>query len=101
MAVFFIASYDVLDFGKYNAYAQQAGALAVKHGGKPLVVAPDATKLEGEPNQMNIVIQFPNQEAAMGWYNDPDYQPLKQLRWEVTENGNAFLANRFVPPSAG
>ena len=27
-----------------------------------------------------VVIEFPDRVAAQAWYDDPDYQPLKELR---------------------
>ena len=39
-------------------------------------------RLEGEPviKTGMVVIEFPSRVAAQAWYDDPDYQPLKELR---------------------
>ena len=59
----------------------------------------DATTLEGQGRGVNVVLRFESEEAAMNWYNDPDYGPVKQIRLDTTSNGTAVLAKQFVPPS--
>jgi len=44
------------------------------------------------------VLKFASEEAAMDWYNDPDYQAPLKLRLDSTGNGIALLASGFVPP---
>jgi uncharacterized protein (DUF1330 family) len=48
---------------------------------------------------VNVVLKFESEEAAMNWYNDPDYAPVKKIRLDSTENGTAILAKQFVMPS--
>ena len=55
--------------------------------------------IEGQSRGVNVVLKFESEETAMNWYNDPDYQPVKKVRVDATENGTVLLANEFVPPS--
>ena len=48
---------------------------------------------------MNVVLRFESEEAAMAWYNDPDYGPVKKIRVDSSANGTVVLAKQFVPPS--
>ena len=45
---------------------------------------------------MNAVIRFPSREAALGLYNDPDYQEAKRIRQESTANVSMVLAEEFT-----
>ena len=45
-----------------------------------------------------VVLRFPSEEAVRGFVNDPEYQPVKELRNEVTTNANAVLAPEFQMP---
>jgi uncharacterized protein (DUF1330 family) len=44
---------------------------------------------------MNAIIKFPSKEAALGLYNDPDYQEAKRIRQKSTANGSMVLAEEF------
>lgn len=37
---------------------------------------------EWEPQRL-VVVRFPNQLALNTFWDDPEYQPLKQLRWRA------------------
>ena len=78
-----IGIYNIWDSGWRDEYRQKTVDLVAKHGGR-FLVRPDCRvrKLEGEPviKTGMVVIEFPDSGAAQAWYDDPDYQPLKQLR---------------------
>ena len=59
----------------------------------------EATTIEGKGRGVNVVLKFESEAAAMKWYNDPDYEPVKKIRLDSTTNGTAVLAKQFVPPS--
>ena len=46
---------------------------------------------------MNAIIRFPSREAALGLYNDPDYQEAKQMRHQSTSNITMVLVEEFAP----
>jgi uncharacterized protein (DUF1330 family) len=62
-------------------YAQFAIHILMKHGGQMIAGTPTPTVKEGDWNgNWAAILQFPNMEAAEGWYNDEEYQPYKNLR---------------------
>ena len=70
-----------------------------KHNAEILVASYDAEELEGEARGVNVVLRVESEEAAMAWYNDPDYGPVKKIRGDSSANGTVVLAKQFVPPS--
>jgi hypothetical protein len=44
---------------------------------------------------MNAIIRFPSKEAALGLYNDPDYQEAKRIRQDSTTNISMVLAHEI------
>jgi uncharacterized protein (DUF1330 family) len=62
-------------------YMTEAPTTVYAFGGKYLVRGNDVQALEGvwEHDRM-VVVEFPNKEAALGWYNSPEYAPLRALR---------------------
>jgi uncharacterized protein (DUF1330 family) len=43
------------------------------------------------------VIRFADTEAAWGFLNDPDYQPVKEIRFSATSRGQMVVAPEFTP----
>ncbi len=99
MSAYIIVSYDVADQAAYEAYVPGVIPILAKHGAEVLVADSDAQSLEGQASQINVVIRFDSEEAAMAWYNDPEYAPVRQIRLDATKNGVAMLAKEFVMPS--
>ncbi len=54
---------------------------------------------EGDPPNSTVVIRFADTDAVWGFLNDPDYQPLKELRLNVTSRGQMVVAPEFTAPS--
>ena len=99
MAVYFIVSYDITDPEAYEDYPPSVVPLLEKHGAEILVADREARSIEGEPRGVSVVLRFETEEAAMNWYNDPQYGPVKQLRLDTTANTTAHLAKEFVMPA--
>jgi len=57
----------------------------VVHGGRP-------TMLEGTSPGTLIVIEFPDQDLAEGWYRSPAYQAILALRTDNSES-TVFLVD--------
>ncbi len=98
MSVYIIASYDIEDPEGYEGYVPGVLPLLEKHGAEILVADYDAKTIEGQGRGVNVVLKFESNEAAMNWYNDSDYGPIKDIRLNSTENGTLILAKHFVPP---
>jgi uncharacterized protein (DUF1330 family) len=44
---------------------------------------------------MNAISKFPSKAAALGLYNDPDYQEAKRIRQASTRNVSMVLVEEF------
>jgi uncharacterized protein (DUF1330 family) len=73
-------------------------ALLPKYGGQLLASDTSAYVVEGRARTMNAIIRFPSREAALGLYNDPDYQEAKRIRHESTANCTMLLVEELTRP---
>ena len=99
MAVFYIGSYDVIDPNEFQKYPPVVLALVPKYGGVVLASDTSAVLVEGSARTMNAIIRFPSKEAALGLYNDPDYQEAKRIRQASTRNVSMILVEEFKHPA--
>ena len=99
MSAYIIASYDIVDEKGYEGYVPGVGPLLGKHGAEVLVADYSAQALEGDKRSAYVVLRFASEEAALAWYNDPDYVEVRKLRVDSSANTNLALAHEFVPPS--
>ena len=95
MAVFYIGTYDIVDPKEFQKYPPLVLALLPKYGGEVMASDTNAFLVEGTKRTMNAVIKFPSKEAALGLYNDPDYQEAKRIRQSATANVSMVLAEEF------
>ena len=100
MSAFIIASYDIVDSKGYEGYVPGVVPLLQKHGAEILVAEYDAQLLEGEKRSVYVVLRFESEKAALNWYNDPAYEPVRKIRLGSCNNNNLVLAKQFVPPSS-
>ena len=98
MPAFILASYDIVDPVAYQAYLLGVIPLLQKHGAEVLVADPEGQALEGGSNRHHIVLKFESEEAAKAWYDDPEYQPVKKIRFAATENSSLVLTTQWAPP---
>jgi uncharacterized protein (DUF1330 family) len=82
MAVYVIVNIDVKDAHAYEKFKGEAPALIRKHGAEYLVRGGNSKVLEGDwrPSRL-ILFRFPDQQSVDALFSDPEYQPLKELRW--------------------
>ncbi len=68
-------------------YAPAAARAAEAYGGKYLVRGPIVAQLEGEDRtgQSAIVMEFPDRETALAFYNSPEYSAAKKLREGIAD----------------
>jgi uncharacterized protein (DUF1330 family) len=98
MPVYILAIYDIVDARAYEPYVPGVVPLLQKHGAEILVAEYDAKMLEGDTGSTYVVLRFESEAAAMAWYNDPAYEPVKKIRLASSRNGKVALAMQFVPP---
>jgi uncharacterized protein (DUF1330 family) len=99
MSVYVIVSYDIEDPKQFEPYIPGVMPLLQKHGAEILVADFEAKTIEGQGRGVNVVLKFESEAAAMSWYDDPAYTPVKKIRLDSTANGTAVLAKQFVLPS--
>jgi uncharacterized protein (DUF1330 family) len=95
MAVFYIGSYGIVDPSEFQKYPPIVIALLPKYGGVLLASDTAALLVEGTTRTMNAIIRFPSKEAALGLYNDPDYQEAKRIRQASTRNVSMVLVEEY------
>ncbi|SFN85433.1 Uncharacterized conserved protein, DUF1330 family [Roseovarius lutimaris] len=76
MSAYIIARINVTDAEDYKNYAGQTVALAEKFGGKYLVKGGAQTQLEGNGPDRHVLIEFPDRETALEWYNSDAYRRI-------------------------
>lgn len=95
MAVYYIGTYDIENADEFQKYPPKVMALLPKYGGEVLASDTKAVSLEGQAKTMNAIIKFPSMEAALGMYNDPEYQEIRKIRINSTKDCTMVLVNEF------
>lgn len=99
MAVYYIGTYDIVDAKEFQKYPPVVLKLLPRYGGEVLASDTAALLVEGTARTMNAIIRFPSKEAALGLYNDPEYQEAKRIRQASTANVSMVLVDEFSPRS--
>jgi uncharacterized protein (DUF1330 family) len=99
MAAYLVLMQEVDDVDRYRSeYVPGVGPLLQKHGAQVLVAGFDAEVAEGDPPNNTVVIRFDDAAAVWGFLNDPDYQPVKEIRLGTTSRAQMVVAPEFTPP---
>ena len=93
MPVYYINTYDIINEEEYAKYGPPVMQLLQRYGAEVLASDRQAIPVEGTLKRMNALIKFPSEEAALQCYNDPEYQPLKAIRWGSTANCTMTLVH--------
>jgi uncharacterized protein (DUF1330 family) len=82
MAAYVIAVVtDAWDQDKLIEYRERNTGVVAEHGGRFVARGGTQEVLEGEWNPLRLVIiEFPDMEAARGWYESDAYATLRELR---------------------
>tara|TARA_B100000508_G_C11371478_1_gene233945 strand:- start:127 stop:438 length:312 start_codon:yes stop_codon:yes gene_type:complete len=80
--VYMVANFTVEDRDEYRKYEKGFFPILKRHGGEFFTYDDNAITVEGDsPREGRMVMaKFPNEAAALAWYNDPDYQALSEFR---------------------
>jgi uncharacterized protein (DUF1330 family) len=98
MAAYFIARYNVTNPEGFKAYGAAVGPTFAGHDMEVIVLDHAANAVEGTPPQNTVILKFPSKEAALAWYNSPEYQAIKHHRTDNSE-GDIALVEGFSPPT--
>ena len=82
MPAYVIASVtDAWDQAKLVEYRERNTDAVARHGGRFVARGGRHEILEGDYEPVRVVImEFPDLDAARGWYESDDYAPLRELR---------------------
>jgi uncharacterized protein (DUF1330 family) len=94
---YMIANYTVKDQAGFQKYMEEAGPLAPKFGGKIIVFNLNAEAVEGKPQSVMAIAEFPSVADAERFYNSPEYTAARKFRVASTE-GSVIITEGFVPP---
>jgi uncharacterized protein (DUF1330 family) len=101
MAAYYIGTYDIVDPNEFQKYPPIVLRLLPRYGGEVLASDTSGLLVEGAMRTMNAIIRFPSKDAALGLYNDPDYQEAKRIRQSSTRNVSMVLVEEFQAGRAG
>jgi uncharacterized protein (DUF1330 family) len=85
---YIVTNATITDRALLDEYVAAAGGLP-PHPVKVLVATNEATVLEGDAGERVVVLEFPTREAALAWYQSPEYQAILDKRLNSTKG---FLA---------
>ena len=97
MASYLVANFKITNLEGYKAYTAAVVKTILAHGGKILIAGPGSVAVEGSPDPITVVLEFPTREALQGWYDSAEYQEIIHLRSENTE-GSMVFADQFAMP---
>lgn len=81
MTAYLIADVDVKDSVLFEEYKREVPATEARYGGKYLGRGGLTKVLEGDwqPHRL-VIVEFPDMDSLMAWYNSPEYARLKAIR---------------------
>jgi len=81
MAAFAVAAFDINDRSWVREYLANTAALIQRHGGRYLARGSEHETVEGDHTpDVIVILEFPTMDALRGWYDDPEYAPLRDAR---------------------
>ena len=72
-------------------YASKVADTLKPFDGKFLVRTPEKLVKEGEETTLTVVIEFPNKDKALGWYNSDAHQQIVGHRRSNTDEKSTFV----------
>jgi uncharacterized protein (DUF1330 family) len=69
----------------FGAYMEAVPPTLEGHPVRPLALYGRIDTLEGPPLEGAVVVEFPDWETAMTWYNSPAYTEARAIRFKAGE----------------
>jgi len=94
---FMVAFVRVENQEEFNkVYLEKAVKIVNKHSGVTIAVADNPPSTEGNlPKGRLVILEFPSIELANSFYNDPEYQPLKKARMQISQSDSTLFEKGF------
>lgn len=98
---YIIANFAIDDADTYRKYEKGFFPILKRHGGEFFTFDDATDTLEGDhgPNGRVVIFRFPSEEAARGWYADPEYQAISEHRRAGTSLQFLTLVHGLPPRS--
>lgn len=91
MAAYFICTMTIHDPETYRKYTALTPATLARYGGKFLTRGDTVQTVEGpEFTERLVLIEFPDRDRALSWYNDANYQSAAEFR-RLASTGRMIL----------
>jgi uncharacterized protein (DUF1330 family) len=94
---YLIGNYVIRDQAMFERYLAAANALAPRYDIKVIVFDTNTRKLEGNPQTVTVIAEFPSMAEAERMYYSAEYTEAKKLRMASTE-GVVMLTEGLVAP---
>ena len=92
MRGYLVATVEITDPEGFGRYGEAVSPLVARHGGRYLIRGGEAETREGAPmTRRQVVIEFPSMEAARAFYDDPDYAPVRAMRFASASTNLALV----------
>lgn len=88
---YMIANYTINDQATFKKYMEAAGSFAPKYKGKVIIYDVKSRTLEGNPESVMAVAEFPSVVDTERFYNSPEYTAARKFRIASTK-GSVVLA---------
>lgn len=87
MKTYCVAEIEITDQNWVTEYLKHVTALIEKSGGRYLARTSNVEQLEGGPSspEIMIILEWPSREAALKFYDSPEYRPYRQSRVDGTK----------------
>jgi uncharacterized protein (DUF1330 family) len=91
MSAFVLVEVDIHNMEVYEEYKKLTPSSIESFGGKFVIRGLPVEALEGEwKHDRLVLLEFPNKEKALEWYNSENYQKAKKIR-EKASSANFFI----------
>ena len=77
---YWIARVDVTDMDGYKPYTVAIQPIFKKFGARYVTRGGRSEDVEGQNRSRNVIIEFPDYDAAVACYHSPEYRDAKKLR---------------------
>ena len=96
MAAYLIADVDITDMAMFEEYRREVPATEARFGGRYLARGGATRVLEGdwEPHRL-VIVEFPDMAALTAWYDSPEDERLKEIRFRCAST--RIIALEGVP----
>jgi len=86
VSAYVVSRVNIRNAEAMQRYMQEAPATVAAFGGRYLVRGNDVRALEGAwEHERMVVVEFPDKNAALAWYESDVYRPLRKLRQQNAE----------------